>query len=1377
MTRYGDYETSEAHHHGARVAVWRAHRVGADDREEFAVKICQTSEWNDAASEAAIFDGFIGSAEAQGQVASRRSRHWVPVLETGRSPEHAYWVAPFYPRSIERVIEGRMQLGPADLHWVASSIVRGLADLEIELKRPHGNIKPANLFIDGTGRLRGAPILLSDPKPSAELQLPADRVADYHALGRILVQLIRRHGADSKATIGWPIESGDEWKRIGRTGEGWREFCNQLLNPNLAPATLSFDELERLLAPLSKSGLSPWVYVTVVGIPVCALVGGAVYLRVAAYDSIPTPLKNLAERFGNTPPDTVIVPAEWAKLCQAYYDWVGQVMSIIENPARSAGLLRNSYLNEQIFAPLLELKGRYGALDPRHFSEFEIKGDLRSLASQPPDVARKGIVVRRTIEIWGAITQATEAFSKWPERAHLSQLADKYDSLGWKTVAAELRSSAKGAGEGTIDMSAATEILRLAPSASRTEALWAELESKHKALGSNADPVLRGLLDYQRKRVAGAESAQALVRLLTEIGQEFDRLTALARDPARMDYERFRKESSFVNFTGSVTADVIAQWEREVGDYVLISGADDPRRTVDWNELQHRLDDDLTSLLEEVRAAPEHSAAGAGYRKEVESDRQRLGALQASRIIRKDLATAARDVAGLQEEYSRLGNAIRTTLFQIRPDAAAWLAKAQKVRVGGADSPLQREWEKRRSQLIGGADASSLGRNIVEFRLLIERYKQMETYFTALAGEHGLGSLAPFQVSGLSEGLARPLTAAADLAATAVANELVSLIPSNDAQLRTSAESLLADDRWTQARNRYASSLTDLAEMGRDYSKLDVRLGVDLSSEIDPAAIISRWRNQPVFALVESAPAFQQIGREVAELMRLREETSMEVLITAVHAPRLALALAAWRRLGQNLGWPVATNATRMLELKESLANRLPREVHDAARRAALIGEINAAAVQWWRTTFRATVDSAAIGQLMAGREKFGVADDALPAREQFKVELYRLKSVEWRSLPVGELVRRRDAAVSRLRALLGSGGEVETLRWLSTIEALVFTEPVGAAADLRRLGPGAMGWTGELSDDGRSVTYRWRAQTREHQLIFRLVDSEKNIPFLLCTTEMSVGLMMDLMRRPAVAARLLPWLKAAAGEDEDQRLGPQIWRLDRGRGVRLNERWTGIPQPTWPKQFYPTDLPPPGNPTGDHPLQYIPPAAAQYLAQEVLGCRLLSTEEWQDVAVAFHDTIAAANLRDATWLKERDYLLSAGVTVGSPVEGDVFWPRSAGTLKTGYEAQPSTLGRLDNFVWFDEVGSQSRDGNFHNLFGNVAEYLYDESTSRFYVAGGSALSPPELNPVTPYPVETATAIGGFSDVGFRLAFTAPSSMAARTRLQLLFRQRPYQAL
>ena len=152
MTRYGDYETSDAHHHGARVAVWRAHRVGVDGGEEFAVKTCQASEWNDAASEAAIFDAFVGSTEAQGQVAARRSRHWVPVLDSGRSPEQAYWVAPFYPRSIERVIEGRMQLSPADLHWVASAIVRGLADLEIELKRPHGNLKPANLFIDGTGR-------------------------------------------------------------------------------------------------------------------------------------------------------------------------------------------------------------------------------------------------------------------------------------------------------------------------------------------------------------------------------------------------------------------------------------------------------------------------------------------------------------------------------------------------------------------------------------------------------------------------------------------------------------------------------------------------------------------------------------------------------------------------------------------------------------------------------------------------------------------------------------------------------------------------------------------------------------------------------------------------------------------------------------------------------------------------------------------------------------------------------------------------------------------------------------------------------------------------------------------------------------------------
>jgi len=52
-----------------------------------------------------------------------------------------------------------------------------------------------------------------------------------------------------------------------------------------------------------------------------------------------------------------------------------------------------------------------------------------------------------------------------------------------------------------------------------------------------------------------------------------------------------------------------------------------------------------------------------------------------------------------------------------------------------------------------------------------------------------------------------------------------------------------------------------------------------------------------------------------------------------------------------------------------------------------------------------------------------------------------------------------------------------------------------------------------------------------------------------------------------------------------------------------------------------------------------------------------------------------------------------------------------------------------------------------------VAAFTQDPQT-HVYVIGGSALSPPELGFDKPWPVTSDMAKNGFTDVGFRLAFS-----------------------
>ena len=410
---------------------------------------------------------------------------------------------------------------------------------------------------------------------------------------------------------------------------------------------------------------------------------------------------------------------------------------------------------------------------------------------------------------------------------------------------------------------------------------------------------------------------------------------------------------------------------------------------------------------------------------------------------------------------------------------------------------------------------------------------------------------------------------------------------------------------------------------------------------------------------------------------------------------------------------------------------------------------------------------------------EFGVADAQLAPDERFNVELLQLKQVDWRALPDAQIVARRDEAVNRLRAPFTAQIMPTTLApWLKALMDLVLTDAAGGQSDIRKLGPGAAGWEGELSADGRTVTFRKKFGASEQRLAFTLIEGEKSVPFFLGTSEVSTGLFLDLLGEPAVKTKLQRWLADVAGSpDDDPRNGPQLWKLDRRRGAILNNRWTGNPPPTWPKELYPAGIPDPAQPPRMAPLQYVPPPAAQYLAQEVLGARLPTPEEWRTLVEAGLPTKLAEpkgpNFRDALWQKERDYLLGTAPPVqDQPIDAEIFWPAGAGTLKRGRQAQAVAPDRDDGALWFLPVAGDDLERVRH-LFGNVAEYLFDEAGGKFYVAGGSALSPPEVDPATAYPVDLHLAASGFSDVGIRLAFSAPGGVAGRNRLQISLRNQP----
>lgn len=106
-----------------------------------------------------------------------------------------------------------------------------------------------------------------------------------------------------------------------------------------------------------------------------------------------------------------------------------------------------------------------------------------------------------------------------------------------------------------------------------------------------------------------------------------------------------------------------------------------------------------------------------------------------------------------------------------------------------------------------------------------------------------------------------------------------------------------------------------------------------------------------------------------------------------------------------------------------------------------------------------------------------------------------------------------------------------------------------------------------------------------------------------------------------------------------------------------------------------------------------------------------------------------------------------------------------------------------DSHLWPSAVDDDPEIGGFVHLFGNVWTYLYDPEERGIYVAGGSALSPPALDPLQPQKVEGIPLIGnrrgralvdGFSDVGIRPAFDAPPGLRDRLEMFRLVRAQQF---
>jgi hypothetical protein len=522
-------------------------------------------------------------------------------------------------------------------------------------------------------------------------------------------------------------------------------------------------------------------------------------------------------------------------------------------------------------------------------------------------------------------------------------------------------------------------------------------------------------------------------------------------------------------------------------------------------------------------------------------------------------------------------------------------------------------------------------------------------------------------------------------------------------------------------------------------------------------------------------PIVQRMVRKDVEridrLQKIKSASRKELIASARETGvRKEVIVAAWQELGDSRitpEWPAAPDelATEVA-LRQEVAGVL--DTLDAAERKALDQQLDSEGPRRWRR-FVAKADAepmleAAIKQRDVFRVN-GFVLAEMDARARYNVWLYLANLAIRENDPAGvaKVVENLSVAAQQLAENHKQAGVV-----VEKLSQFKSPEPF-AGRDLGNV-------------------FRLEVPGMNQPIEFRRVEPKNGTrPFYLGTTEVTLGHfvgVLDGMKAWDEAIQLAWPYRPGKG---DGRRGIRVWEwMPAAQRIAAPQYWMTVDQVNrhndFPREFHPDakfnvnviDPKLGGMPSEQHPMNYLSAHAALFYANAV-GCRLPTSAEWSAAVAASGKSLDNGdwNLRDQSWEIFRAHAQKQAIALE-------HWPdRGAfpGDPAAGTPVKPPPPSRRHNDNTLLLRPEPSGDGAFHDLIGNVAEFVCDrpddfakwddkakaakvktfleETPDAMFVIGGSALSPPDAPVDKPLPV--ARTDKGFSDVGLRLAFTAPS--------------------
>ena len=1389
MSDYNGYKIKRTHALAPLTSVHEA--VAADGRPgRFALKIFHPPASTDVRRLYAI-EGWLLAAERQQQNA-KKDGTVLEVLACGRCAEGAFMVLPWQEHPLEPFIKTLGAKGDT-LRALAECLLNTLEAWEKQTGEPHGNLKPANVFLNRSGPLVGMTAQLSDPAFAPGAKSAARRHGDLAAVGAMLATIVRRRPPGA-----WPIEEAPEWKALGHGGKAWLAFCNYLLNPTPADGELTIAEARKLLRKVPKdSNPVKTAVLTSAGVLVVVALSVLGFTRFGNPIYMPDKLQDLANKIGNPRAQITEVPRQWADMCVAWDSWLGDLQSNGKRLLRTDGLwdANDPFRREIESFVATSNEFRLETLVPSSATERR----LGVLAKTPPPAVLKELqtpsVDQKVRDAGARLVTIQTRLANWQRWEQLHALQKLLEARGFTRAAGALQPKLPPVGV-KFDPVRTLKLFNdislddtgTLPLASR----WGEITRIGAEMDASGDRVQKAMPALITGRLTDRASLADFADSLTPPLEEMRARRKQFLDP-QVVRARFLKESALLQETAVVTEADFPRWEQELVQYSKVPAADDPRLAATLDDSVRRLPATAVDLEADAPAAEPGglpTLSAADFKREFDGTTASLASLRGREIVRHDLPQITEETGKLAAAIQLLGQRVEATLALLNPET--WLANVAKAHGNFAET--KRRWAAWQAT-VANLTAAALRADRPRLRQLRAQERQVKEWIDGLEGPTGLAALAvpaldtatPETASELRrlETVRREQTAVAAAAAADWRNALPAA-PWSAASAAVRAP-LEAHRAWLGQLPEFAASLDRLSQL--------LTAGFGWTEGV--SEVVGQLARQAGIDDLTGPPA--EWNTEAKQLARLVDNSDRAVLTAAAQSGGLSRKLMAWRRLGTLAGWPGGAedfdlDGGVVKVMRELVGRDVPAEPRRTSLLEEMVRETRLRFNRAARTAARADAQLTAMFERM---QPAGVTVADLDEPVAYNLALWRLKRSDWNESNLDRLRIRRDDFVTAVRAIKGIASQPAVGGLLETLTGIELKDDPNRPPTPS---PRLAGWQEELSNEGLNLTATWTGGGKKVQLDYQIVQpTDGTPPFYLARREVAVGEFVDLLgtrSKPALAViEALPkWARTDTPDKPWDK--PVAWRPRPGgdsRGIEVNPEWifaktaamAGIldnkelsdATPALKQALAET-------PTVRSPLQQVPPKAARIFAEQVLGARLPRRAEWQAVtqllgkpADGYFRGPSFQNL----WRFFEGYKEGGQTVSWRPNEG-AFLPVVAATRRKfaddGQVAATTDKGR----VWLAAVDDGPVTGGFINLFGNVWIYLNDGGKD-FYVAGGSALSPPGVDVAEPHKVEATAVIGatevseGFSDVGIRPAFDAPPGFRERYKLLVLVREQKYLTL